>query len=378
MEGVFLTETWLADEVDNGEFMDPAFVVYRSDRRFALVGRSIAGGVLSAFTEKLSVAAVDASTLADLVPVIARCKMPFLSVYIVNLYIPPNIGLNDYETFIDALGIFLLDKQYILVGDFNASGFNMPYLDDRRTNSILLLMETLNLRQLNDTTNLNGRLLDLVLTNLNVEFTVAHYLAPFVGDDPHHSALDILINLHLPSDPPNLPSNTNLRYNFRRWMFHVVCAVQIFYNRLYTVLDHCVPKIKSTNPPWFTANVKRLRNMKEYYFKKWKNTRLDHYLNEFRRLRQLLKVEADNAHHHCRGQVEANIKVNPKASGHLLMVGGQLQGSLLFHNDEQLTHQSIETTIAQRLVQAIFIGAIQLNRYAAIEFVGSINVDYRC
>ncbi|GJQ81279.1 hypothetical protein Trydic_g20496 [Trypoxylus dichotomus] len=125
--------------------MDPAFVVYRSDRRFALVRRSIGGGVLSAFTEKLSVAPVNASTLADLVPLsdvaICKCKMSFLLVYIVNLYIPPNIGL-DYETFIDALGIFLLDKQCILVGDFNAPRFNMPYLDDRRTSSILLLIGT--------------------------------------------------------------------------------------------------------------------------------------------------------------------------------------------------------------------------------------------
>ncbi|GJQ81419.1 hypothetical protein Trydic_g18283 [Trypoxylus dichotomus] len=284
-EGVFLTGTWLADDVDNGEFMDPPFVVYRSDRRFALVGRSIGGSVLSAFTEKLSVAPMNASTLADLLPLIDvaifKCKMFFLLVYIVNLYIPPNIELDDYEIFIDALGIFLLDKQCILVRDFNAPAFNMPDLDDRRTSSILFLMETLNLRQLNDITNLNGKLLDLVLTNLDVEFAVGHDLAPFVGEDPHHLALDILISLDLPSDRLDFPSNTNLRYNFRKldvpalcselgavdWdtlLDHgnVDCAVQIFYNRLYTVLDHCVPKIKSTNrhyPPWFTANVKRLK-----------------------------------------------------------------------------------------------------------------------
>ncbi|GJQ81610.1 futsch [Trypoxylus dichotomus] len=145
-------------------------------------------------------------------------------------------------------------------------GFNVPDLDDRRTSSILVLMETLNLRQLNNTTSLNGILLDLVLTNLDVEFTVAHDLAPFLNEDPHHPALSILINLDLPSDLLNIPSNTNLRYNFRKVEVPVLCselgvvdwdalldhgdvdcAVQIFYNRLYTVLDHCVPKIKSTN-----------------------------------------------------------------------------------------------------------------------------------
>ncbi|GJQ82001.1 hypothetical protein Trydic_g4849, partial [Trypoxylus dichotomus] len=110
----------------------------------------------------------------------------------------------------------------------------------------------------------------------------------------------------------------------------------------YTVLDHCVPKIESTNrhyPPWFTANVKRLVNMKEYYFKKWRNTRLDYYLTEFRRLRQLLKAEADNAYHDYRGQVEANIKVNPKVFWSF--VGGRRTTSRIsgrmFHNEEQLT-----------------------------------------
>ncbi|GJQ87734.1 hypothetical protein Trydic_g3827 [Trypoxylus dichotomus] len=222
----------------------------------------------------------------------------------------------------------------------------MPDLDDR-TSSILLLMEALNLRQLNDITNLNGKLLDLFLTNLDVEFAVAHDLA-FVGEDPHHSALDILISLDLPSDPLDFPSNTNLRYNFRKvdvpalcskigavdWdtlLDHgdIDCAVQIFYNRLYTVLDHCVPKIKSTNrhyPPWFTANVKRLVNMKEYYFKKWKNTRLDYYLNGFRRLRQLLKVEADTII--IEGRWKRISRLIPRPFGHLLVVGGQLQGSL--------------------------------------------------
>ncbi|GJQ73718.1 hypothetical protein Trydic_g14052 [Trypoxylus dichotomus] len=100
----------------------------------------------------------------------------------------------------------------------------MPDLDDGTTSSILLLMEALNLRQLIDTTNLNRRLLDLVLMNLDVEFTVAHDLAPFVGEDPHHPALDILINLDLPSDPLNFPSNTNLRYNFRKVDVPALCS----------------------------------------------------------------------------------------------------------------------------------------------------------
>ncbi|GJQ78734.1 hypothetical protein Trydic_g2768 [Trypoxylus dichotomus] len=113
----------------------------------------------------------------------------------------------------------------------------MPDLDDRRTSSILLLMETLNLRQLNDITNLNGKLLDLVLTNLDVEFVVAHDLAPFVGEVPHHPALDILISLDLPSDPLDFPSNTNLRYDLRKVDVPGLCS-ELGAVDWDTLLDH--------------------------------------------------------------------------------------------------------------------------------------------
>ncbi|GJQ69578.1 hypothetical protein Trydic_g6674 [Trypoxylus dichotomus] len=56
--------------------------------------------------------------------------MSFLSVYSINLYIPPNIGLDDYGPFIDALRIFLLDKHYILVGYFNTLGFSAADFDE--------------------------------------------------------------------------------------------------------------------------------------------------------------------------------------------------------------------------------------------------------
>ncbi|GJQ70297.1 hypothetical protein Trydic_g22735 [Trypoxylus dichotomus] len=71
---------------------------------------------------------------------------------------------------------------------------------------------------------LNRKLLPLVLTNLNVEFAVAHDLGPFVGEDPHLPALDILISLDLPSDPLDCPSNTNLRYNFRKVDVPALCS----------------------------------------------------------------------------------------------------------------------------------------------------------
>ncbi|GJQ80715.1 hypothetical protein Trydic_g9312 [Trypoxylus dichotomus] len=105
-----------------------------SDRRFALVERSTGGGVLSAFTEKLSVAAVNLSTLGALPSIV----------------------------------------DVVAFGYLNPPKFNVPDLNDRKTTSILLPVETLNLRHLKNVTNLTGKLLDLVLTNLDVEFTVAH------------------------------------------------------------------------------------------------------------------------------------------------------------------------------------------------------------
>ncbi|GJQ76757.1 hypothetical protein Trydic_g15886 [Trypoxylus dichotomus] len=78
---------------------------------------------------------------------------------------------------------------------------------------------------------------DPVLTKLDVEFAVAYDLAPFVGEDPHHPALDILISPDLPSDPLDFPSNTNLRYNFRKVDVPALCSElgAVYWD---TLLDH--------------------------------------------------------------------------------------------------------------------------------------------
>lgn len=335
---VMFTETWLNDSINNQELFDSSFVVHRCDRNFALVGRSSGGGVLSAFANNVVSVRVDVSSITSLCPLIdltlCKCRFQHHTVFFANIYIPPNIDCDDYELFLDALSLLLVDKLCVIVGDFNAPAFVSASLDDRRSNTILHFMETLNLRQVNNIVNSNGRLLDLVLTNVSWEVIVVRDIVPFVPEDAHHPAIDITINVRAVVESPSFPSNNNMRYNFSAVDMSVLCstlaeidwrflsryddvdqAVNEFYSKLYGVFDTCVPRIKSSSrhyPVWFDRRIRQLVRMKEFYFKKWKRTKSSFYLNEFKRLRHQLKLESERAYKSYQHRIESDIVINPK------------------------------------------------------------------
>ncbi|GJQ82289.1 hypothetical protein Trydic_g21047, partial [Trypoxylus dichotomus] len=70
-----------------------------------------------------------------------------------------------------------------------------------------------------------------------VEFAAVHDLIHFVGEYPHHHVLDILIKLDKPVDLVTLPSNSNLRYNFRRVNVPTLCS-QLNMVESNTLLDY--------------------------------------------------------------------------------------------------------------------------------------------
>ena len=52
-------------------------------------------------------------------------------------------------------------------------------------------------------------------------------------------------------------------------------AVSLFNNKLYSVFESCVPKIRNADSlmmPWFSRNLRRLKNRKSRLFKKFKSS----------------------------------------------------------------------------------------------------------
>lgn len=333
------TETWLDDGIESPELFDSSFAVFRSDRKFSSVGRSRGGGVLSAVSESIVAELVDVAMVSGLVPLVDinvyKCFFTAVPTYMVNIYIPPDVNCDDFEMLLDALALVLVNKQTIIVGDFNATEFNIANSGDRKSLSIGHFMAALGLRQINEIVNSNNRLLDLVFTNLNCCVEVSRDSAPFVPEDVHHPALSLLLWVGSPPKARNFAMNDNMRYNFRAanlaslyssfmeadWSYltgfsDANGAVEAFYGGLYSLIDRYVPKFRSTGrqyPEWFTANIKRLIHLKEFYYRRWRSTRSTYYLGEFNRLRRLVKSESHNAYVAYQRGIESRIITDPKS-----------------------------------------------------------------
>lgn len=178
----------------------------------SLTGRSRGGGVLVAFSNKLKFDVVDISIIHSQIPlvdiVVCKCVLSYAITTLILLYIPPDISFSDFEHLLDLLEIFIIDCRLILIGDFNLPTFSMSQGSNTPT-LFLSFIRSHNLEQVNNISNSNNRLLDLVLTNLQSSVSVDRDTLPFVSEDDHHPALSILLNISSPRSLPSLASNNN-------------------------------------------------------------------------------------------------------------------------------------------------------------------------
>lgn len=336
---IVVTESWLDDSIANTELLPPSYSVVRCDRKFSLTNRSAGGGVFVALSDGINYEICDVSVMGSIVPLVdivaCRCYFRNAYVYIVAVYIPPDIPSEDFELFSEALEIFLIDKPNILLGDFNVPNFTRNDISCTKSTIFRLICNSLNLRQFNQVTNCNNRLLDLVLSNVVGEICVEREQLPFVPLDPCHPALNISVCLPHATAYSKFPSNCNVRYNFRKanWqkLFADISlvdwtslqditnsniAVESFYNVLYDLFDLSVPKVTSvarrSYPVWFTSTVIANLKLKLYYRKKWKDTKQQAFLDEFRRLRHLCKLQISNCYESYLNRVESSILRDPR------------------------------------------------------------------
>lgn len=334
---IIISETWLSDSFNDAELFSPVYNVLRGDRNFSLSGRSKAGGVLIALNSKIIYDVLDTSHIKSIVPVIdivaCKCFLGIQKVVICAIYIPPDITVNEFENFMDAIQLFLINEQVIFLGDFNVPNF-MNSINCTKSASLHNLCELLNLTQYNNVRNLDQNILDLVFSNLSGRFLIERMNLPFVPEDRrYHPAIEIDFTFVFSPKLPKFPPSNNLRYNFRKANYeqlyfdfsemdwsnlshfdNVDEVVDMFYEMLYKTLDRSVPKFSnviSNFPIWFTPSIKSNLKTKNYYRKKWKSTQNNKYFIEFKRLRALVKLEIKEAYNSYLRSVESNIKNNP-------------------------------------------------------------------
>lgn len=180
-------------------------------------------------------------------------------------------------------------------------------------------------------------MLDLVLAGDNVEVSVVRSDSSFVCEDIYHPALHIVFSRESPKRQVDFPLRENTRYNFLRADFSSLCssigsfdwsimetfksvndALDYFYVRLFEIINDIVPKITHSSgrrrfPVWFTKDLKRNIQTKNYYRTKWRTEGNRKYLNAFRRLRTLVKAQISSEYDGYLAEVQNQIKSDPFA-----------------------------------------------------------------
>ena len=236
------------------------------------------------------------------------------SMFVLALYIPPNINAATYETLFDMITAnihFLNEDKLIILGDFNIPSYvnylGTSEISNRYIGSLINFCEFLGLDQYNKVLNSNGRLLDLVLSRSQVMVNrLESYLVP---EDPRHPPLDLYFSLQ--SDHNRHSGNNKPSFNFKKadfnklyddlcnidWSYlssfsHVNGACTQLYDKLNSVFLQSVPKTTPKNtsyPPWFTGAIVKDIKQKSRLWNLYKGNNEVHYFNQFKALRSKIK-----------------------------------------------------------------------------------------
>ena len=336
---ICITESWLGNSTFSAELFPSNYNVVRCDRKHELVNRSRGGGVIMAFSEDITFIQLDTTHLSTLIPlidiVICKCMYPYNFV-ICLLYAPPDISSEDFELFLNALELTLLNTRCLIIGDFNDPHFCKNLASpSAKTSSLQLFCNVLELNQRNNIFNTSGKILDLVFTNTQCPTTVSHYDQSLVPEDGYHPALNINIELSALSAFVNFDAARTASFNFRKAnfinLYNVILstnwtwledindvnqAIEEFYSALNDIFNVTVPR-KTNNsksarlPLWFSPELRRNLKIKERTRKKWIRSKQQKHLTEYKRLRKITKMQVSLDYDAYLQQVQTNIKTQP-------------------------------------------------------------------
>nr|CAI5849869.1 unnamed protein product [Callosobruchus analis] len=333
---IALAETWLCKDVLSSELFPPEFSVVRSDRDLAKTNTKSGGGVLLAYRcENFSIVSIDLKMFSDALPLIdiigAKCKTHFCTLYVYVIYVPPQVSLSDFELFLDLFGQILVHQSNVLImGDFNITNYVSGDISDRHYSIFNNFVQFTNLVQSNNTSNFMERILDLVVSDMGVQ--TIRDTAPLVHEDLYHPSLSIVCDIS--SVTVNFECNpSSFYYNFRKanyiglynaltyldWTFldntsDVNLMCDMFYEKLYYVLDLYVPKVtakKRGYPKWYTSELIKNIKIKYKLHSKYKSSKQPLIYAEYFRVRHLVKQQISSAFKKYVQSMEEDLGRNP-------------------------------------------------------------------
>lgn len=333
---IFLTETWLTSDFLDSELFPPRYDVYRRDRP----GGARGGGVLVAaraglhvqrrtwcstpHAEELwlTVGLSSAPRAAAFAPAssTAAADSNRGTLHVACAYFPHGADhCGALQSFYDAVTDRMHqnpDDSYLILGDFNIShaewsvAVGLPLTlntnNDNKAAALSDFLSLTNLAQYNCCPNVNGRILDLVLSNSGCHVYTS--TSPLTPEDFHHRALEILFPL---SRTIYLKENIQSKYVFYAANFDEIGrgllntdwqilhtmntegALTHFYSILHKLIEDHVPKRRlyfdRKFPPWFSLALTKLVRKKLQIHARWKTYNDPRDYQEFQLLRARVK-----------------------------------------------------------------------------------------
>lgn len=344
---VSFTETWLLEGISDSELFDGRYMVWRRDRNYQKTQEKYGGGVLLAVSRNYSaLARPEWSSSAEDIWVSVTLNINHSGhrkVHICTLYLCSENRGNSYNTqltnFSDKLSQIISscpNDTFIIMGDFNLSNIdwvNNPLVPICVSGaSQIHFVDTIaecGLEQFNSSRNANNRILDLVLSN--IELKVAPCGDPLVAEDVHHRSL--VIDVSLSSSKP-LKDNSRKIYFYNIGNYEKInasleeidwkdClahnsfegAVGFFYNKLYELREDYIPHKLTypTNfPPWYNSSLRKILKEKRKFLLKYRKYGNSYDYHTFSLLRMRTKIVEDQCYRDYLNMCENRITENPK------------------------------------------------------------------
>lgn len=343
---LIFTETWLKDNVFDHEILCGKFQIFRCDRPLR-----IGGGVLIAVSSDLHAELVTSSLNIEFVSVLVKLNMK--NFYITCSYIPPNSNQSLYFDHIEAVKTVLSSSNsqdsICVTGDFNLPFINwdkdpdssnlLPICSNSWTDSFFNALSDLCLFQLNNIRNINGKLLDLIFVNDPSDFVINRSLPITLPEDRHHPTLELtcsleslfLIKYNRRVDKVYNFKSTNyleLNQQLREINWNNVllnnCLTPVsldimvnnFYLTLYSIMDRCIKKhvpYTHSGPPWSSRQLSSLKNSKNKYYKKYKQTCSPADYNRYSVFRAEYNLLNKQLYNNYLIKLKTNFKNDPKS-----------------------------------------------------------------
>lgn len=255
--------------------------------------------------------------------------------YLYAVYIPPKMTCETYQNVFEKIELSVvemgLDRRFVFVGDFNIPGLMNIGKNNNLTqieNMYIQFINFLGMTQFNNILNNLNRILDLVISNCDIDLEKCDWC--LVEEHADHPPLFFQIKLHSMSRKPT--KTFNAQYNYKKADFlkfyyllnqvdwteltieiDINIVTQKFYKILYGIIDQCVPLARQKSkiyPPWYTKEIILDIQKKDKSRKNYKKFNREYYLQTFVYLRSKIKRDVKAAHAQYIQRIEQNVQAD--------------------------------------------------------------------